>query len=123
MAAAGVISRILGAVYRIPLANTIGDEGMGLLELAQPLYNFFLVASVAGLPLAVSKLVAERMAIGDERGSIRILRVAIMIMLCTGLASASFMYLGADWLAEHIYHDVRVALAIRAIAPALFSSR
>jgi stage V sporulation protein B len=120
MAAAGVISRILGAVYRIPLANTIGDEGMGLLELAQPLYNFFLVASVAGLPLAVSKLVAERMAIGDERGSIRILRVAIMIMLCTGLASASFMYLGADWLAEHIYHDVRVALAIRAIAPALF---
>ena len=66
---------------------------MGLLELAQPLYNFFLVASVAGLPLAVSKLVAERMAIGDERGSIRILRVAIMIMLCTGLASASFMYL------------------------------
>lgn len=115
-----MISRILGAVYRIPLANTIGDEGIGLLELAQPLYNFFLVASVAGLPLAVSKLVAERMAVGDERGSFRILKVATIMMLCTGLASASFMYLGADWLAERIYHDVRVALAIRAIAPALF---
>ncbi len=122
MAAAGVISRILGAVYRIPLANTIGDEGMGgLLELAQPLYNFFLVASVAGLPLAVSKLVAERIAVGgDERGSFRILRVAILIMLCTGLASSALMYFGADWFAERVYHDVRVALAMRAIAPALF---
>jgi len=120
MAAAGVISRILGAVYRIPLAHTIGDEGMGLLELAQPLYNFFLVASVAGLPLAVSKLVAERIAVGDERGSFRILRVAILIMLCTGLASSSLMYFGADWFAERVYHDVRVALAMRAIAPALF---
>jgi stage V sporulation protein B len=120
MAAAGIISRILGAFYRIPLANLIGDEGMGLLELAQPLYNFFLVASVAGLPLAISKLVAERTAIGDDRGAGRVLGVALNIMLVTGLVASAVMYFSADWLAGQVYHDLRVALAIRSIAPALF---
>jgi len=120
MAMAGMASRILGAFYRIPLANVIGDEGMGLLELAQPVYNFFLVASVAGLPLAISKLVAEKTAVGDQKGAGVVLRVSLSIMVLTGLIFTFVMYLGADWLSNRIYNDPRVALAIRAIAPALF---
>ena len=64
---AGLIVKIIGAVYRIPLANIVGPEGMAYYEVAYPYYSWLLVISSAGLPTAVSKLVSERIAIGDIR--------------------------------------------------------
>lgn len=119
LAAAGIISRILGALYRIPLANLLGDEGIGLFELAQPLYNFFLTASTAGLPLAISKLVSEKTAVRDERGAMDVFKVALVFLLFTGVLSATVMFTTADWLAGNVYNDPRVALSIKAITPAL----
>ena len=119
LAAAGIISRILGALYRIPLANLLGDEGIGLFELAQPLYNFFLTASTAGLPLAISKLVSEKTAVRDERGAMDVFKVALVFLLFTGVLSATVMFTTADWLAGNVYNDPRGALSIKAITPAL----
>ena len=119
LAAAGIISRILGALYRIPLANLLGDEGIGLFELAQPLYNFFLTASTAGLPLAISKLVSEKTAVRDERGAMDVFKVALVFLLFTGVLSATVMFTTADWLAGNVYNDPRVALSIKSITPAL----
>ena len=59
LSAAGLIVKILGAIFRIPLTRIIGTEGMGLYGLAYPIYNFLLVISSAGFPVAISKLVAE----------------------------------------------------------------
>ncbi len=57
LGAAGLLVKIIGAVYRIPLANIIGEQGMGNYGAVYPIYAFLLVASSAGLPTAISKLV------------------------------------------------------------------
>jgi len=119
LAIAGIASRILGALYRIPLANLLGDEGIGIFELAQPVYNFFLIASTAGFPLAISKLVSEKTAVKDYRGAIDVFKVALVLLLFTGVLFATVMFTTADWLAGSVYNDPRVALSIKAITPAL----
>ena len=62
LAAAGLVNRFLGAVSRIVLPTLIGDSGVGLYQMAYPVYGMFLVISTAGIPVAVSKLVAEQVA-------------------------------------------------------------
>ena len=54
LAAAGILSKVLGAAYRIPLARLIGPEGMGLYGMAYPLYAMILALSTAGIPVAIS---------------------------------------------------------------------
>ena len=61
---AGLLVKIIGAVYRIPLANIVGESGMAYYEVAYPYYSWLLVISSAGLPTAISKLVSERIALG-----------------------------------------------------------
>ncbi|NLU50924.1 MAG: oligosaccharide flippase family protein, partial [Syntrophomonadaceae bacterium] len=57
---AGVISKFLGAVYRIPLARLLGGEGMGLYQMAYPIYPTSLSLATAGVPVAISVLVARK---------------------------------------------------------------
>ena len=64
LAAAGLFVKFLGAFFRIPLGNMIGTVGMANYTPAYSLYNFLLVFSTTGLPVAVSKMVAERRAVG-----------------------------------------------------------
>ena len=60
LASAGLIVRIIGLIYRIPMTNIIGDEGMGYYSFAYEPYSVMLLLSYHGLPTAVSKLTAER---------------------------------------------------------------
>ena len=60
LAAASAISRLLGVVYIVTLPRIIRDEGMGLMQMVRPIYSFAVILSVAGLPVALSKLVAEQ---------------------------------------------------------------
>ncbi|MCF0141002.1 MAG: oligosaccharide flippase family protein, partial [Mogibacterium sp.] len=57
LAIAGIIGKVLGAVFRLPLANLIGAEGMSYYGVAYPVYAFFLVLSTAGFPVAISRMV------------------------------------------------------------------
>ena len=63
---AGIIIKVLGAFFRIPLANIIGDDGMGYYQTAYPIYNLFLTLAIAGIPTAIARMVAERTAL-DRR--------------------------------------------------------
>ena len=67
MAVAGIIVKVLGAFFRIPLANFIGSVGMANYSPAYSLYGFLLVFATAGLPVAISKMVSERYAVGQFR--------------------------------------------------------
>ena len=60
LAIAGLMVKIIGAVYRIPLYSILGSEGMGLFQYAYPIYAIMLTVSSAGLNVAISKAVAER---------------------------------------------------------------
>jgi len=120
---AGIISKVLGAVYRIPFARLVGDEGVGLYQMAYPFYTMILAVSTAGIPLAISKLVAERHHRQDEIGINRVFRISMALLLITGTLASISLYMGAEYIAINILKEPRAALSLKAIAPAiLFTS-
>ncbi|MGE5592973.1 MAG: putative polysaccharide biosynthesis protein [Betaproteobacteria bacterium] len=119
LAAAGLANRFLGAVSRIVLPSLIGDEGVGLYQMAYPVYGVFLVVSTAGVPVAVSKLVAEQTARNNPAGALKILKVATAILFLTGAFFSAALALGAGPIAKYVARDARAALAIMAVSPAV----
>lgn len=119
LAVAGLANRVVGAISRIILPAMIGDEGMGLFQMAYPIYSMFLVFSTAGVPVAVSKLVAEQAAKGNRRGTRYILRVATMILAFTGIFSTAVLFMTAGYLSRVVLKDTRAAYSIYATAPAV----
>ncbi len=117
---AGMSVRIVGAFFRIVLAMLIGDEGVGLFQMAYPVYSTLLAVSTAGIPIAISKLVAENLAAGDYRGASRIFRVALSILTVSGLAITGVLFLAAGFFARNVAQDPRAYLPLVSIAPAIF---
>ena len=87
LSGAGILVKVLGALYRIPLARILGGEGMGLYQMAYPIYTSILAISTAGVPVAISILVAEKLAKGDNQGAYRIFRISLTMLTLTGLIS------------------------------------
>ena len=116
---AGLIVKIIGAFYRIPLTNMIGTEGMGIYQVAYPIYSTLLVISTSGIPTAISKMVAEKTAVGDYRNAHRIFQVAFRVLLIIGLLTSAVMLAGNRLIAQGL-GDEMAAASIMAIAPALF---
>ena len=116
---AGLISKVLGSIYRIPLTRMIGPEGMGLFQMAYPIYLVFLALSTAGFPVAVSKLIAERIAVGDREGVKTVRRASLLILTILGALSGMALFCGARPLARAFY-DPRAFYTIAAFAPAVF---
>lgn len=118
LAAAALVSKLLGSVYTIVLQNAIGDRGMGLYQMAYPIYATLLIISTAGFPVAVSKFVSEHAAHGDITAARRIYRVSLAMLTVIGVVSAALMYIFAAVFAR-LAGDPHAAFAIRAVAPAL----
>ena len=119
LGAAGILVKIIGAAFRIPLANAIGLIGTSYYDTAYPYYSWLLVISTSGLPTAISKMVSERVTLGDYRGAHRVFTTALQILLGIGVITALLMFFGADYLAKlHLLPEV--AYSFRALAPALF---
>ncbi len=119
LAGAGVIVKILGAFFRIPLTNWIGSAAMANYAPAYAIYSVLLVISTAGLPVATSKMVSERYALGQYREADRVFRISRTLMSLLGLASCLAVLFGASLIAN-IVHVPSSALAMQATAPALF---
>ncbi|MBR5406465.1 MAG: polysaccharide biosynthesis protein [Lachnospiraceae bacterium] len=119
LAITGVISRIIGLVYRIPLQKKIGDSGMGYYSAAFQIYSIMLIISSYSLPTAVSKLVAMRIAKGQYRNARKILHGAMLFALITGGAACLIVLAGADVMASNIMNLPKSAIALRILAPTL----
>jgi stage V sporulation protein B len=117
---AGLIVKLMGAAYRIPLARFIGAEGIGLYQMAYPVYLIFLSLSTAGLPIAISKIIAEQTAMGNTKGLRNVFRAAMFLMVLLGLWGSVSMALAAPWLAGSVVVDARAVYAMWALAPAIF---
>lgn len=115
---AGLIVKIIGAVYRIPLANIVGPEGMAYYEVAYPYYSWLLVISSAGLPTAVSKLVSERIAIGDAIGAKRVFRAAKQLLFCIGIVTTILLFALSGGIAN-LSGAAPAKYSLMALAPAL----
>jgi len=118
---AGIFIRILGAVYRVPLVRLLGAEGMGIYGLPNYFYLLFFTLSSAGIPVAVARLVSEKMAVGRYRDAYRTFRLARFSMFVIGLVASLSLFLGAEWLVESgIVADPRCYNGLRAISPVVF---
>jgi stage V sporulation protein B len=117
---AGIIVKLLGAAYRIPLSRLIGSEGIGLYQMAYPIYLIFLSLSTAGLPIAISKIIAEQSAKGNREGIGRTFTAALILLIMMGLMGSLIMFWAAPWFAGSVVADSRAVYAMRALAPAIF---
>ena len=119
LGAAGVIIKLLGAVFRIPLGSLIGSEGMGYYQTAYPVYALFLTLATAGFPTAIAKLVSEQVALGNHKGANEIFKITHIMLFATGLVMFIILFFGADFIVSNVQHNPSAVTAMRAIAPAL----
>ena len=119
LAAAVAIVKLIGAFYKLPLNNILGDVGKTYFNTAYEIYNVLLTISTAGLPLAISKLTSQAHAQGRENEKRKIFRTAIWLFFALGLAGSLLMFFGAEQLAGFQNNEM-AAQPIRALAPAVF---
>lgn len=118
LAAAGLLVKVLGAIFRIPLGNMIGENGMAYYSPAYYVYNFFLILATAGIPVAISRMVSERVSFGQFGEAHRVFKISRSLMMLIGGVSFIIVFFGAGLIAE-IVHVPGAALAMRAISPSL----
>ena len=68
--------KIIGALFKIPLANILGETGNADFNNAYNIYAVLLTISTAGLPVALSKMISEAKTLGRERQARRVLKVS-----------------------------------------------
>ena len=118
MSLGGLIAKVLGALYRIPLTNVIGSYGMGLYQLVFPAYILFLTMSQAGVPVALSKLIAENKQLGREDHARKIFRFCFWTLLATGALGAGLLA-ALSQVISRAQGNPDTASAFLLIAPAL----
>ena len=89
---AGIVVKVLGVFFRVPLANIIGAEGMGIYGVAYPIYILMLTISSSGLPTAISRMIAERRSVGQYYEAYRVFKVSFKVMLGLGPRASYFSY-------------------------------
>ena len=114
-----IIMKLLGFFYKIPLGNILGDEGYSMFMGAYSIYNIFFTLATAGLPVALSRLVAEADANGRIRQEEKTFRVALVSFTALGLLFAAILFFFPNWLASVYLENPDAGPSVRAMAPAI----
>ena len=120
LAATVAIVKVIGAVYKIPLYNILGDEGTSYFGAAYNIYSLLLTLSTAGLPVAMSRLVAAADARGRRLQIKRTFRVALAAFAVLGAVGTAIMKLAPFILSPALgLNNIEVAPSILALGPAV----
>lgn len=120
LALAGLVVRIIGLIYRIPLRRIVGEEGMGYYSFAFSVYAIILLLSSYSLPLAVSKMISVRIAANDRKNAVRIFQVAIFYATIVGALGCAVVYFGADLFARVLFKTPLSLYALKTLAPTVW---
>lgn len=120
LAAAGIVTRLIGIAYRIPVNNILGDEGQGFYGCAFSIYNIALLLTSYSLPLAVSKLVSARVSKNEYKNAMRIFKCALFFAIIVGAIVGILIFAFSDFIAGDIMSLRLSAYALRVLAPGLF---
>ena len=115
LAAAGIISRIIGLLYRGPLHSVIGDLGLGYYQSAYNYYTIVLLISSYSIPSAISKVIAEKLGVKEYRNAHRFFLGALIYVLAVGGAASLFLFFGAGW-----FVSPEAVPVLRTFAPTIF---
>ena len=119
LAIAGVLVRVIGIVYRVPVNNILGEEGITYYGAAYDVYSLFLLISSMSMPIAVSKIVSAKVAKGEIKNAYRAFSGAIAIGFAIGLIVFCIVFFGAEGFAKLCGYP-SAAYAIKVLAPVLF---
>ncbi len=117
---AGIIAKIMGFGYRIILSRILGDEGIGLYQMAYPIYTTLLVVSRSGIPIALAKLISDRVAKDQRKAAFKIFTVGRKLSIVVGLFFSILMAVLAKPLVNLLNWDPRAFYAVLALSPAIF---
>lgn len=113
---AGLITRILGFVYRIYMTNVMGAECIGLYQLILPIYTLAWSISCAGFTTTISKLVASENAKKNFGNAKRILKQSVFLSTLIGFVLNIILYLGAQSFCQTFFHDERLILSLKILS-------
>lgn len=119
LAAAGILVRIIGMLYRMPLNDIIGKQGNGYYTSAYNVYNILLILSSYSMPVAVSKMISSRLARGEYHNCRRILKAGLVYATAVGGIAAAVLWFGADLFAELIKTPMS-RYALKTLAPTIW---
>lgn len=117
-----VLIKILGLVYTLYLTNRqgFGDKGNGICASGYQIYALLLTISSIGVPSAISKLVSERVAVGDNKGAHRIFKIAFATFAVIGLVGSLLLFIGANVIANQWLQIPDAEMTLVALSPAIF---
>ncbi len=117
LAAAGIVVRLIGILYRSPLVAIIGDEGNGYYNTAYAIYTIILLVSSYSIPSALSKVIAARLAKREYRNAQRIFHCAFIYVIVVGGIGSAACFFGAE-----LFVGQNSAAVLRVFAPTIFLS-
>lgn len=120
LAMAGIICRIIGILYRSPLAAVIGDEGNGYYGSAYNIYAIILLISSYSIPSAISKVIAGKLALKEYRNAQRIFHCAFIYVIAVGGVASLFAFIAAG--IPGLLVEENAANVLRIFAPTIFFS-
>ena len=113
-----IICKLIGAVYRVPLTNILGSEGMGLYQMVYPIFTLLLVISSSGIPNGISRLISAKSALWQKEYVKKIIKLSLILMLVIGLIFSLVMFFFSDELA-HMQGNPLASNGYKAIAPSI----
>lgn len=113
-----IICKLIGAIYRIPLTNILGEQGIGLYQMVYPIFTLLLVIASSGVPNAISRLIAEKTALGQKNYIRKIIHTSVWLMLAIGLVFSLVLFVFADELGE-MQGNPMVSSAYKVISPSV----
>lgn len=117
-----VLIKIFGLIQTLYLTNRegFGDKGNSIYMNGYHIYALLLAISSIGVPNAISKLVAERLALGDNKGAQRIFKIAFATFALIGFIGTLFLFFGAHYISNSILSVPEAEFTIKTLSPAIF---
>lgn len=117
LTAAGILSRLLGVFYKVPLYALVGNYGNGLISNATTIYTVLLMVSTVGVPVAISKMISESLAADDYRRVQSVFKISSLLLITVGGLATAFLFFGGRWLIGLAGWEEETYAALMAIAP------
>ena len=116
-----IMVKILGFIYKLVITNIegFGNTGLGYYSAGYQIYSLLLALSSIGIPNVVSKLVSERVAIGDNKGAQRIFKICMTFFTSIGLVLSLVLFFGAEAIATVVYNVPDIKYVMQVLAPAV----
>ena len=116
-----IMVKILGFIYKLVITNApgFGNTGLGYYSAGYQVYSLLLALSSIGIPNVVSKLVSERVAIGDNKGAQRIFKICMIFFTTIGFALSLILFFGAEAISNVVYNVSDIKYVMQVLAPAV----